>query len=731
MWLIERRLERVPGVQSCNLNVATERLYVRWKMGNEDQAHPDQCMPSDILQAILEIGYTAYPFDAARHGAQLQRAGKTLFRQLFVAGLSMMQVMMYAAPAYLADGTLEADMASLMRWAGLLLTLPAVGYSARPFFIGAWHSLKNRNLGMDVPVALGIGAAFIASIIATVRGEGVVYFDSVTMFIFLLLCSRYFELAARRKAARALERLQYALPDSASRMSGYPASRNSVLVAAGQLEAGDVILVKPGEAVAADGVIIEGDSAVDLSLLTGESRPQRKLVGDFVPGGAVNATQAVVLRVCLPARDSTLSSLLKLIERAGQTKPQLAQWADRVAAWFVSGLLLLTLLIFAFWYWTDPTRAWPIAIAVLVVSCPCALSLATPSVLAAATDRLVRQGVLVVQPHVLETLHRTTHVVFDKTGTLTNGKPRLAHVELFGARLRPLCLHIAAALEVGNAHPLGLAIVAAAAAQNSGANSIVVADAIHYFTGRGLEGVVNGIRYRLGCASFVEGLSGTLCEEQAHDAMTPVYLGSDGAWLARFDLADTLRDDAYQVIDLFRSSGKTVILLSGDQCALTRRVADELGIDAAHGECLPEQKLAFVRNLQAQGAVVAMVGDGINDAAVLRAADVSFAMGSGAALALAHADTVLLSGRLWSVWETVVVASKTMSVIRQNLAWAVLYNGIAIPAAALGLLSPWLSGVGMSLSSAIVIGNALRLRRLPRESKPASTINACSGRQTT
>lgn len=735
VWLIERRLQRLPGVLSVNLNVATERLYVRWRMGEkneqhqEDQQHQETCMPSDILRAVLEIGYTAYPFDAARHGAQLQRAGKTLFRQLFVAGLSMMQVMMYAAPAYLADGTLEADMASLMRWAGLLLTLPAVGYSARPFFIGAWHSLKNRNLGMDVPVALGISAAFIASIVATVRGEGVVYFDSVTMFIFLLLCSRYFELAARRKAARALERLQYALPDSAFRMSGYPASRNSVLVAAGQLAAGDVILVKPGEAVAADGVIIEGDSAVDLSLLTGESRPQRKLVGDFVPGGAVNASQALVLRVCTPARDSTLSSLLKLIERAGQTKPQLAQWADRVAAWFVSGLLLFALLIFVFWYWSDPARAWPIAIAVLVVSCPCALSLATPSALAAATDRLVRQGVLIVQPHVLETLHRTTHVIFDKTGTLTTGKPALQHIELFGTALLARCLQIAAALEVGSAHPLGLAIVAAAEKQNPPEISNVIADEIVYHAGRGLEGVVDGRRYRLGSASFVGELSGAFREQKATDAMTPVYLGSDGACLARFDLADALREDAYEVIELFRASGKTVILLSGDQCALTRRVADELGIDAAHGEYLPARKLAFVQHLQAQGAVVAIVGDGINDAAVLRAADVSFAMGSGAALALAHADTVLLSGRLFSVWETVVVASKTMSVIRQNLAWAALYNVVAIPAAAMGLLNPWLSGIGMSLSSAVVIGNALRLRRLPSRSRQASSMNLRTGRQ--
>ena len=717
VWLIERRLARVAGVRSAYLNVATERLYVRW-----DRA---RCKPSDILRAMSEIGYAAYPFDAARHGEQLRRAGKTLFRQLFVAGLSMMQVMMYAVPAYLGDGTLEPDMAGLMRWASLLLTLPAVLYSATPFFKGAWSSLKNRSPGMDVPVALGIGAAFIASVVAILRGEGEVYFDSVTMFIFLLLCSRYLELAARRKAASALERLQYALPDAASVMAGYPASRETQVVPAAQLAEGDVILVKPGEAVSADGVIIDGETAIDLSLLTGESRPQHKANGDFVPGGAVNATQAILLRVSKPARDSTLSALLKLIERAGQAKPQLALWADKVAAWFVTVLLLFAVVIFAYWHWVDPARAWPIAIAVLVVSCPCALSLATPSALAAATDRLVRQGVLIVQPHVLETLHRTTHVIFDKTGTLTAGKPALRQVLLFDAASQASCLHIAAALEACNAHPLGQAIVAAAAHPRTEQSAAIVANDVQYLAGQGLEGTIDGVRYRLGCASFVEQLSGLPCidppNEPTADTMTPVYLGREDRWLARFDLADAVRSDAREVIDHFRASGKTVILLSGDRHAVTRRVADELGIDAAYGEYLPAQKLAFVQHLQAQGAVVAMVGDGINDAAVLRAADVSFAMGSGAALAKAHADTVLLSGRLSSVWETVGVASKTMWIIRQNLAWATLYNLLAIPAAALGLLNPWLSGIGMSLSSAIVIGNALRLRRLPRASADAST----------
>lgn len=720
VWLIERRLSGVEGIRSINLNVATERLQVRWQK--------DKTRPSDILKAVREVGYTAYPFDAVRHGEQLRRVGKTMFRQVFVAGLSMMQVMMYAVPVYLADaGTMEADMESLMRWASLLLTLPAVFYSALPFFKGAWSNLKARALGMDVPVALGIAAAFIGSVVATVTGEGDVYFDSVTMFIFLLLCSRYLELVARRKAASALEKLQHALPSSAARMPGYPGDRTTEVVPAVQLCEGDMVLIKPGEAIAADCVIVEGSTAIDLSLLTGESRPQPKNIGEALPGGAVNATQPIVVRVTKLARESTLSSLIKLIERAGQAKPQLSLWADKVAAWFVAALLLFSVVIFGVWQLVDPSRAWPIAIAVLVVSCPCALSLATPSALAAATDRLVRQGVLVVQPHVLETLHRTTHVIFDKTGTLTWGRPALRHVITFGGQSSAWCLQAAAALEASSAHPLAVAIVDAAREQE--ATQPVLASDVHSMAGQGLEGVIDGVRYRLGSAMFVEELAGRPQPAHSEGGLTPVYFGTSSGWLARFDLADAIRSDAKEVVDHFQKLGKKVVLLSGDDNGVTQRVAQELGIPASYGEYLPEQKLEFVQRLQACGAVVAMVGDGINDAAVLHAADVSFAMGSGAALAQTHADTVLLSGRLSSVGEADRAASKTMAVIRQNLAWATLYNAIAIPAAALGWLNPWLSGIGMSLSSAIVVINALRLRRIPRDSARSDSAQSNPNRQ--
>jgi Cu2+-exporting ATPase len=697
VWLIERRLARLPGVADVALNVATERLQVCWEQG--------QGRPGDVIRALRAIGYAAYPYDAGQHGEQLERARKKLFRQLFIAGLAMMQVMMYAVPVYLAtDGTMDASMSALMRWASMLLTLPAVVYCAQPFFRGAWLDIRRGMPGMDVPVALGIGAAFAGSVMALLRRSGEVYFDSITMFIFLLLASRYFELGARRKAARALEGLQRALPASSLRMPGFPYDRTTEAVAASALRLGDFVLVQPGQAVPADGVIVEGATEVDLALLTGESRTQRRNAGDELPGGAVNAAQAIVIQVTAVACDSTLALLVRLVERAGLGKPRLALWADKVAAWFVAALLALTLAVFLAWRFIDPSRAWMTAIAVLVVSCPCALSLATPAALAAATGRLLRCGALAVQPHVLETLARATHIVFDKTGTLTLGHPVVRNIELFGESKEPRCLQLAAALEAENAHPIGRALRDAAGTAPSSA------EALRYVVGEGVEGVIDGVCYRLGSAAFVSALAGAM-PPPGDTGATCVWLGCDGRWLARFELADGLRPEAADVVRRFHDTGKTVVLLSGDRQETAQAVATQLGIDEALGGRLPQQKLDYVRALQAKGAVVAMVGDGVNDAAVLRGADVSFAMGAGAALAQLNADCVLLGEGLAPLADAAVTARRTMAVIRQNLAWATLYNLAAIPAAAFGLLNPWLSGIGMAASSALVVGNALRLLR--------------------
>jgi len=422
--------------------------------------------------------------------------------------------------------------------------------------------------------------------------------------------------------------------------------------------------------------------------------------------------QPVILRVERLTKDSTLAALIRMIERAGQSKPAIAHWADKVAAWFVAALLVLAVGVLSFWLWHDASRAWPIAIAVLVVSCPCALSLATPSALAAATDRLLRQGVLVMQPHVLETLHRATHVVFDKTGTLTEGRPQLQSLALLGGLQRDTVLGMAAAMEAGSAHPLAQAIIFAARAESVREIGI---DGVTHHAGQGLEARLDDQLYRLGTAAFVAEIFGTAKSQMQLDELpgvSYVYLGSRSGWLAHFALADALKPNALEVVTHFRSQGRRVVLLSGDSPTIVQQVAASLHMDEAHGGMLPDQKLAYVQQLQQQGAVVAMVGDGMNDAAVLRGVDVSFAMGSGAALAQSHADAVLIHPQLSLLLDTADAAAACMRVIRQNLAWATLYNLLAIPAAAFGLLTPWMAGLGMSLSSAFVVVNALRLERV-------------------
>lgn len=728
VWLIQHRLGALTGMQSVSMNVSAEKLYVQW----DSQC----CRPSQIIQALHQIGYTAHPYDALEHGDRVRRSSKQLFRQLFIAGLSMMQVMMYAFPSYLSSSfTIEEEHAQLLRWASLFLTLPAVCYSALPFYRGAWFSLRGRSLGMDVPVTLGILAAFGASAIATWNNRGDVYFDSVTMFIFLLLCSRYLEMAARRKAFERLEKMQRTLPVTACRLADYPLNQTEELVSANQLRIDDVILIRSGEAISADCTIISGATAIDASLLSGESRPLPKEAGDELPGGAINIQQAVIARVLRVAEGSRLSALIRLTERAGMNKRETTTWVGQLASWFVATQILLSVLFFALWQMIDPARSWPIAIAILVVSCPCALALATPSALASAADRMLGQGILLMRTGMLETLPLVTHVIFDKTGTLTIGKPAIRHIQTYSTLSASQCLQLAAGLESGSQHPLGEALKQAQRASlvEDGCDQErmqAFATETHTEPGKGLQGSVKGVSYRLGSKKYIEELLGYAIPEKTNPQFSSIYLAGENSCLARFDMQDAARDEAATVVRQLRDAGKEVILLSGDDQQIAQNIACKLGISTVYGNQLPEQKLQFVQNLQRSGAVVAMIGDGINDAAVLRAADASFAMGNGAAMAQVNADAVLLSENLDSVLNTFSLARATGSVIRQNLLWAGVYNLIAIPAAACGYVSPLWSGVGMAASSMIVVVNALSLRKLHQIRKmPPNTEN--NGRDAT
>ncbi|MDQ7074563.1 MAG: heavy metal translocating P-type ATPase [Gammaproteobacteria bacterium] len=693
VWLNERHVSGLSGVISFQINYSNHRARLRW---DDSQIHL-----SDVLNAIAAIGYQAHPFDPGRQEA-LQKKERSIFlRRLALAGFSMMQVMMIAVGLYSGDYYgMDAELKYFLRWVSLVMTLPVVFYSALPFFTGAWRDLKRRQLGMDVPVALAIGGAFLVSLWSTVSGEGEVYYDSVVMFTFFLLAGRFLEMLARHKAGRITEALVRLTPATAVRLD---AAGVESLIPVVDLSVDDRVIIKPGEVVPADGRVLEGISSVDESLLSGESLPRDRRVGDRLTGGTLNIESPLLMQVEKIGEETMLSSVIRLLDRAQAEKPQLARLADRVAAWFVSVLLLLASMV-AFWWWQHaPADAFWVTFSVLVVSCPCALSLATPAALTAATGGLTQLGLLTTRGHALETLAQATHIVFDKTGTLTRGELQLHEVRLFAEQDKTECLQLAAALEARSEHPLAKILC------HSVEHSLQVQQ-LRSVPGEGIEGLIEGRRYRIGRASFV--LQGLKHDFSMPENLlgTPVLLANEERLLALFVLQDQLRPEAKQSIERLRELGLQVSLLSGDEPKLVRQVADELGVMEAHGGLLPEDKLAHIQALQQQGAVVAMVGDGVNDAPVLAAAQVSLAMGGGTQLAHASADMVLLSENLLHLSEGVKMARRTLNVIRQNLAWALLYNLVALPLAAMGLVAPWMAAIGMSASSLLVVVNALRLR---------------------
>ena len=707
VWLNESHVRRQPGVTSIDINYTTRRARVRW----------DERVTklSAILEAIAAIGYRAHPYDVGRSEQLAQKERKAALWRLFVAGFGMMQVMMYAIPVYLADGDMTPDIEQLMRWASLILTVPVIGYSAAPFFVSAWRDLRLHRVGMDVPVALGVGAAFAASVWATLIAAGEVYFDSVTMFVFFLLSGRYLEMMARQKAARSVETLARAIPAFATRLAGWPGSAEGEHVAVAELRVGDAVQIRPGETVPADGFVLEGASAADESLLTGESRPVPKAAGDALIGGSVNTASPLVMRVERVGEATRVAAIQRLMERAAAEKPRLVEMADRVAGRFIVALLVLAVATALGWWLIDPSRALWVFVAVLVVSCPCALSLATPAALTVATGALAARGVLVTRGHAIEALARADRFIFDKTGTLTLG--RMALVEVMPIRddaARALAL--AAALERGSEHPIARALAAGVAgAEGAGANAAIAVDGLRATTGAGVEGTIDGRVWRLGRPAFVGATHGKALpadiETKVGAGDTVIALGDEEGWQAFFRLSDGLRPEAAGMAARLAAAGIKLSIFSGDLPAAAARVGAALGIADARGGLSPEDKHAALRALQEAGETVAMVGDGVNDAPVLAQAQVSIAMGGGADLARANADVVLLGNDLQALPEGLALARRTVRIVRQNLVWAFAYNFLAIPLAMAGWVTPWMAGIGMSASSLLVVLNALRLQR--------------------
>jgi len=705
VWLSEQSIRRVPGVLSAQVNYATNRARVRWDAR--------RARLSEILRAVAAVGYRAHPYAARQLDLVQASERRSALWRLLIAGLGMMQVMMYALPAYLGDAeSLPADLEALMRWASLVLTVPVMLYSAHPFFQGAWRDLRAGRLGMDVPVALGISVAFAASVWATLRGAGEVYFDSVTMFVFLLLLGRFFELGARQRAVGALAHLGKLVPEQCARATGYPGSLATETVPVVRLVAGDVVIVRPGESIPADGVVLDGDSSVNESLLTGEPRALAKTAGSALLGGSVNVSGPLVMRVARVGADSMLGTIVRLAERASAEKPRAVALADRAAHWFVLGVLALAGATAAWWTVHDPVRALWVTVSVLIVTCPCALSLATPVALVAATGDLARRGFIATRGHAIETLARATDYVFDKTGTLTQGVLRVEQVERLGDLGAEACVTIAGALERASEHPYAAAIRAHAAqfAPRAGDGPLP-----RNHPGRGIESVLDAKRLRIGSREFCAEIAGTAAPPPhvRESAATEIFLARDGAWLARFILRDALKPAARALVAALAREGRAVHLLSGDSAGAVAEVARELGIERVRAEAAPDAKREYVRALQAAGRVVAMVGDGVNDAPVLAQADVSVAMAGGARLAQVQADAVLLSGEPGDLLRAMRHARKAVRIIRQNLGWAIAYNVLAVPAAMAGWITPWMAGIGMAGSSLLVVLNATRLTRSP------------------
>ncbi len=698
VWLNERHLAALPGVLEVSANYATHRARIQW-----DDTH---IKLSEILEAVTRIGYIAHPYDPNRQQDILARERKQQLRRLGLAGVLGMQVMVLAEALYAGDYFgIEASFRGLFNWLSFGLTLPVLLYSAQPFFRAAWRDLRQHQAGMDVPVSLGISVAFAGSVWNTVQGSGAVYYDSVVMFVFFLLTARYFELIARVRATEAQENLVRMVPAMATRIT----AQGDDIVPVAELQPGDRVRVRPGESLPADGHVLEGHSSVDEALLTGESTPIAKTVGDAVIGGSVNIEGPLIMRVQHTGADTVLSAVLRLLDRAQSEKPRLTQLADRAASWFVGAVLLLAVGVALYWLNAEPARWLPITLSVLVVTCPCALSLATPAALTAATGRLTRLGLLTTRGHALETLARATHVIFDKTGTLTSGRPRLVSAHCFATHSTDDCLRIAAALEAHSEHPIAQAIRAAAGSFDTSAATEVVNT-----PGAGILGRVEKEFWYLGTDAFIATHTGlhaaaATIDELRRDGHSVVLLANDEHIAAALQLADTLRPGAQALVKALQDDGKTVMLMSGDHAQAVQPIAATLGIAAPRWEQTPADKLAAVQSLQRDGAVVAMVGDGVNDAPVLAAAQVSIAMGGGTAIAAASADMLLLSDHLEHLVDGLRIAHKTLRIIRENLIWAVAYNLIALPAAAFGWVAPWMAAIGMSASSLLVVLNALRL----------------------
>ncbi|HKM14927.1 MAG TPA: heavy metal translocating P-type ATPase [Marinospirillum sp.] len=700
-WLIENQINSLEGVEYTGVNLSAQRATLRWDMNK---------LPfSKLLAEFKSIGYSAQPWQANEQQQKLEKEQKTAIRRLIVAAIGSMQAMMFgiSLEAGVLANFMEPELLILFQWLSFFVTTPVVVYSAWPFFKSALNELKNRRLNMDVPVSLAIGLGYTASVWALLTGTGELHFYAIAMFSFFLLFGRYIEMRTRHRIGNAGNALQDLIPQAAILLDE---NQQEVYLPSRNLKVGDLILVKPGHTLPIDGVIVSGHSSVNQATMTGEYLPVACYPGHQVLAGTQNIDSPLTVRVEKTGQDVRLASISRLSERALAEKPRIASLANKVSSYFVGALLIISVVVFTVWLGIDSSRAFWVLVALLVVTCPCALALATPTALAVANSTLARQGVLITRGHVLEGLAKADHIIFDKTGTLTEGRLELKSVHWLAAKDDPRQTQIkryAAALEAQSEHPIARAFAEMR-------DPDLTAEAIQAFTGKGLSGKITGQEYRLGRADFA----------WTQEVLTPPK--QEGQWLlfadnqaplCWFRLSDQLRPDTKTMLKALQTMGITFELLSGDQEGSVQSIANELGITHYTASATPERKLEKLRELQKQGKQIIMVGDGVNDVPVLAGAQVSIAMGDATDLAKTSADTLLLSSHLIKIPQAIQKARMTNRIIKQNLMLSLVYNLIALPAASMGLVPPWLAAVGMTSSSLLVVLNALRLRDKANEQR--------------
>lgn len=678
-WLIEKQVSNTKGLVSIRVNTTTNRALLAWDK--------TQVRLSELLAAIHKLGYKAAPFEADVQEASYHQMMKQYLYRLGIAGLATMQVMMLAVALYLeVFGDLEPEFKNYFRWVSLIFATPVLLYSALPFYLNAWRSIKGRTLGMDVPVSIALIFAYVASLVATFTEQGEVFFESISMFTFFLLVGRFLEMRARRKAAAASGNLLKLIPAIATTLDGEQ-------IPVKTLKIGDRIRVLPGEHIPADGKVISGRIHIDESMLTGESVHVVKKEGDAVFAGTLNGDESFELEVTSSKADSVISNIVRLQDEAQHSKPKIAEIADVVARYFVGAILIISAGTWLYWHQTKPDDAFWIMLSVLVATCPCALSLATPTALTCATSRMGNFGILLRKGHVFETLCKVNHLVVDKTGTLTKGDIEISRTSVFGEVSESESLALAAALEAHANHP-----IARSFAQYS--KEDVIVSEVKNVIGSGIEGLWNGKDVKIGSAAFVV--------NEGCDESNAVYLSVNGEHAATFYYRDPIRKESQAFIQRFAEAGIKTTLLTGDSIQNAQPVADEIGIDHVIASAKPEDKLAYLKSLDSDD-ITMMVGDGINDAPTLAGAHLSVAMGGGTDVAKASADMTLLGDNLEKLLEARLLALRTRKIIRENLAWSLGYNLLILPLAVAGLVAPYIAVVGMSASSIIVVSNSLRL----------------------